>query len=104
MTDETKELLEDVKMVLEEAIDDEWADYSRSYSRFTYTEDFEAYGNTYVSTGKYLTEQSEEEFRNSFKERLSVDELIESLKRNPYFKETLKRYIESYAENKQIWV
>ena len=98
-----QELLEDVELALEEALEDEWCNACQQYDYFQEAEEYEAYGDTFVSTGRYLTEESEWAFRTNFQRDNDVDEFIEKLKLNPDFKNALKKYIEHYANTAQIW-
>ena len=100
---DVKESLEDVKQVILETINDEWATACDQWD-FQTAEDYEAYGDTYVSTGKYITDESEWGFREEFKRENDVDEFIEKLKKNNDFREVVKKFIENYAYTTDLYV
>lgn len=98
---EFKELLEDLKCVVQECLDDEWVEACRNYD-FERAEEHEAYGDTYVSSGSYITERSEEAFRQDFKMSNDPDELIKKLMVYPGFRETLKDLVKEYSKTKEL--
>lgn len=104
MSHELKELLEDVKMTIEETVDDEWTVACQNYDYFKEAEEWEKAGDAYYSSGKYITEESENAFRTTFKRDYDVDTVIEKLRLSPTFRDALKQYIESYADTKQLWI
>lgn len=98
---EFNELLEDLKCVVQECLDDEWYVACRDYD-FDSSEEYEAYGDTYVSSGSYITESSEEAFRQDFKMSNDPDELIKKLMVYPGFRETLKDLVKEYSKTKEL--
>ena len=104
MTTELKELFEDAKAIIKETIDDEWVVACQNYDYFEYKEEHEAYGDTYVSSGSYMTEESETGFREEFKKENDVDEFIDKLKTNPDFRACIKNLVKEYADTEEIYV
>lgn len=100
-TTEYEELLEDAKYCIRETLEDEWFLACQRHE-FDYTEDHEAYGDTYVSTGSYITEKSEEDFRQRFEDDNDPNELIDKLKLNPTFCECLKSLVKEFVKNAEI--
>ena len=103
MTTELKELFEDVKMITEETIDDEWEVACQNYPYFSYKEEYEPCGDTYVSTGRYMTEESETAFREEFKRENKIDDFIDKLKTNPDFRKCIENLVKEYADTKEIY-
>lgn len=98
---EQQEILEDIKCTITDTLDDEWIKACESYE-FETDSDYAAYGNTFVSTGSYITEDSEEDFRKSFMQENNPDELVKKLMLDPFFRESLKNLVKEYANNKEI--
>lgn len=80
-----------------------WMKHCQNFN-FKSAEDYEAYGDTYVGTGSYITDESEEKCREEFEKEVDADALIDELKTNPSFKDSLKQLIESWAWEKQLEV
>lgn len=104
MSKELKELLEDIKMTIEETVDDEWTVACQNYDYFKEAEEWEKAGDAYYSSGKYITEESEEAFRTNFQRDYDVDTVIDKLRLSPTFREAIKDYIKEYASNKQLYL
>lgn len=97
------ELFEDLKMVIYEALEDEWVTACDQWD-FQTAEDYEAYGDTYVSTGRYITDESEAGFREEFKTENDVGEFLDKLKKNPNFVEVFNKLIEKYTYERELEV
>lgn len=107
MTTENKnefnELLEDFKACVEQTLDDEWSKSCQDYDFDTKTE-YEAWGDTYVSSGTYITDRSEEAFRRDFKLSNDPDELMKKLLIDPVVREILKDLVKEYVKTKELEV
>ena len=101
MENEVKELLEDIKCELMDLLDVEWQKACESYD-FDCDEDYAPYGDTYVSTGSYITDESESGFRQYFIEQNEPDELVQKLMLVPYVKKFLSDLVKEYAKNKEV--
>ena len=75
-----------------EELNDQWAKHCRNYD-FKTACDYEAYGDTYVSTGSYITDESDQKCREDFEKNMTVDEFIDCLKLNPSFKGSIQKLI-----------
>ena len=102
MSNELKELLEDIKMTIEETVDDEWTVACQNYDYFETAEEYERVGDSFYSSGKYITEESENAFRTTFQRDYDVDTVIDKLRSSPTFREAIKDYIKEYANSKQL--
>lgn len=98
---EFNELLEDLKGVVQDCINDEWFEACQNYE-FETAEEYEAYGDTYVSSGSYITDRSNEAFRQDFEMDNQPDELIKKLMVYPGFRETLKDLISEVVKTKEL--
>ena len=98
---EEKELLEDLKGIIFDCLNDEWHN-AIDVNDFKVKRDYEAYGDTYVSTGDYITEESETKFREGFKQDITPEEFIEKLKVYPDFMATLKKLIAKHADTANL--
>ena len=103
MSNEVKELLEDVKCVITETLDDEWATAVGQWD-FKTMSDYAPYGDTFVGTGRYITDEDDTKFREEFISENVPDELIQKLILNPDFKDVLKKLVREYAYNKELVV
>ena len=82
--------VENFKEIIEKELKKYYNDYSDRYDH-EYCEDLEAYGDTYVGSGSYITENSEEQCFDDFKEDFDVDEFFsEYLNENIDFRELIK--------------
>lgn len=102
-TNELNELLEDVKMIVQETLDDEWSNECQRWD-FDSSEEYEAYGDTFVSSGSYITENSENKFREYFKDENQPEYLIKKLQANPDFVKCLKDLVKEYVQTKELEV
>ena len=100
---ETNRLLDTLKETIKEWLDDEWATQCDQYD-FQHAEDYERYGDTWVSTGKYITDESDTAFREDFKSMFDFDTIMERLKEQPGFKETLMDWVKSYADSEDLYL
>lgn len=100
---EFNELLEDFKACVEQTLDDEWSKACQDYDFDTKTE-YEAWGDTYVSSGTYITDRSEEAFRRDFKLSNDPDELMKKLLIDPVVREILKDLVKEYVKTKELEV
>jgi len=98
---EEKELLEDLKGIIFDCLNDEWHN-AIDVKDFKVERDYEAYGDTYVSTGDYITEESETKFREGFKQDITPEEFIEKLKVYPDFMATLRKLIAEHADTANL--
>lgn len=80
-----------------------WKKHCQHFN-FKTGEDYEAYGDTYVSSGSYITDESDEACREEFEKEVDADTIIDELKTNPSFKDSLKQLIESWAWEKELEV
>ncbi len=99
----TKEAFEWVQDDLHDALMGLWMKHCNRY-HFDYDEEMEAYGDTYVSSGRYLTDESDEECREDFEKNLNADELLDELKMDSNFKDSLNALIEAWAWEKELAV
>lgn len=103
MENEEKELLLDIQGIISDALQDEWVNQCQHYD-FQTSEESELYGNTWVSTGKYITEESENAFRKLFTTDITVDSFIDTLRTSPDFRGTIKKLIEEHANTADLWI
>ena len=103
MSNEVKELLEDVKYVISETLNDEWAT-AVDQRDFKTRSDYAPYGDTFVSTGGYITDEDDTKFREEFISENTPDELIQKLILNPDFKNVLGKLVREYAYDKELEV
>jgi len=96
-----QELLEDINDVILECLEEEWCN-ALDHADFQTTRDYEAYGDTYVSSGDYITEESENCFREGFKQDMTPDEFIERLVIYPGFKEYIGKLIKEHADTADL--
>lgn len=101
MNNELDELLEDIKMSIRNTLDDEWKEACQDYD-FEYAEEHEAYGDTYVSSGMYITERSDAAFRQDFEESNDPNEFIDKLKLNPEFCSLIRDLVKTYTNNEEL--
>lgn len=92
---------------LYECVDEEigwlWTRHCGGYN-FNCREEHEAYGNTFVSSGRYITDESEEECREEFEKNTDVNDVIERLKESEPFKKCVLKMIEDCAWHKKLEV
>lgn len=100
-TNEYQELLEDLKYIVSETIADEWHDACHNYD-FNVEEDHEAYGDTYVSSGTYITDKESDDFRDKFEWANEPNDLIDKLRLNPQFCECLKNLVKEFTKTAEI--
>ena len=100
---EKQELLEDLKCIVTEILDDEWS-IAKDNFNFETNEEYEAYGDTYVSSGSYITDESDTKFRESFKQNHDVEQMLSLFKTSPDFCECIKNLVKEYANEKELEV
>ena len=96
-TSEEKELLEDIKCCILDTLDEEWRNHLDNYE-FNTREESEAYGDTFVSRGRFITDESDTKCRESFKQDHDALDFIDKLKADPYFVSCVKNLINEYAD------
>ena len=100
MTNEVKELLEDTKCVIHDVLEEEWGKEVEQWDGFEYENESEAYGDTYVRSGSYITDESDTDFRENFKQNHDVDTFIDLLKANPDFRNCIQELVKEYADTR----
>lgn len=95
--------LEDIDEEIEEELSVLWKKHCQSFG-FNTSEDYEAYGDTYVSSGKYITDESDQECREKFTQDVTADDLIDALRANPMFRKALNNIIDTWAYNTELEV
>ena len=100
---ETKEILQWLSDSISDTMDGLWAKHCQHFD-FSCDEDYAPYGDTFVSTGSYITDESDHECREAFEQNLSVDTLIEELKVSKDFRDCLAELIETWAYEKELEV
>lgn len=106
MTDkkvDVKEALEWVMDSIHDTMKDLWFKHCQSYD-FDTAEETEAYGDTYVSSGSYITDESDERCRECFEGNYDADAIIDELKTDPNFKECLNELVKAWAWEKELEV
>ena len=78
-----------------------WGKHCQSYE-FDAMEDYAPYGDTYVGTGSYITDESDQDCREAFEGKYDADALIEELKTDQNFKECLNELIKAWAYEKEL--
>jgi len=101
MKNELKELYEDAKMIIKETLDDEWRT-QLDVTDFTIHRDYEAYGDTYVSTGDYISDEDDTKFREGFIQDHDADVVIDLLRANPDFRKCMVDLVKEYAYNADL--
>ena len=98
---DTKEALVCTMDAIHDLVANLWAKHCKGYD-FSTAEDYEAYGDTYVGTGSYITDESDEKCREDFEGNYDADAVIEELKTDTNFKECLNELIKAWAWEKEL--
>ena len=101
MKKELNELYEDAKTIISETLDDEWAK-QLDVTDFKIRREYEAYGDTYVSSGDYIADEDDTKFREGFIQDHDADAIIDLLRVNPDFRKCLVDLVEEYAYYKDL--
>ena len=96
-------LLDNAMLDIFDELNDQWIKHCRSYN-FKTLKEYEAYGNTYVSDGSYITDESDQKCREDFEKDMTTDEFIDCLRLNPSFRNSIAKLIEWWAYNKELEV
>lgn len=101
--DERAEILNDIKCDVEDEMGDVWFSKCQSYV-FPAEDDYAPYGDTFVSTGRYITDEADQEFREDFEKNFDFELFCDRLKYNPSFKESVMKLAEQYAWSEELKV
>ena len=92
---------------LYECVDEElFALWKKHCNRFCFhpMKDYAAYGDTYVDTPSYITDEEDQRCREEFEKDVTPQELIDALSINTSFKDCLSKIISSWASEKDLEV
>lgn len=78
-------------------------EYVKEHS-FKTMRDCAPYGDTEVEVCQYATDEEEDEFREEAEKSISVDDVIEALKKDKYFRSSLQELIEYVCWNRGLEV
>jgi hypothetical protein len=98
-----KEALQWTADSIHETLDGLWTKHCQSYD-FDCDEDYAPYGDTYVSTGSYITDESDEKCREYFENNYDANAIIDELKTDTNFKECLNELVKAWAWQKELEV
>ena len=79
---------------------DEWADQHT----FKTIRDYAPYGDTEVEVCQYTTDEDQCEFRENLEKELDVDTIIEKLKQDKHFRESIQDMISYVTWNRDVEV
>lgn len=64
--------------------------------------DYAPYGDTEVEVCQYVTDEDQEEFREETEKEITVDDVIDKLKQDPYFRSSIEDMIQYVCWNRDI--
>ena len=86
---------ETIKELIKFELRNYYEDYRDNYE-CEYSEDTEAYGDTYVGTGQYMSEEVENQCVEDFQDSLDVDDFIfDRIKENTDFRNIIINMVEN---------
>lgn len=86
---------------IEDIVNDMWYDHVHGWE-FETEEDYAPYGDTFVSTGSYITDEEEEKCRRNFKGNVGVEEICKELLKSHSFQVLVKKIVANVAEDSDI--
>jgi len=66
--------------------------------------DYAPYGDTEVEVCQYITDEDDEKFRNETEKELDVDTIIDKLKEDKHFRESIQDMIKYVVWNREVEV
>lgn len=100
---EIEEAIKYVGDTVFDVIGSEFDKQSEDYD-FDWMSDYAPYGSTFVESDRYILDESEEQFRTCFEEEMTVDSVIEMLKNDNSFRESIKEMVKYVAWNRSVSV
>ena len=64
--------------------------------------DYVAYGDTFVSSGRYITDESDQEIRESFEKNITAKEVVDVLVKDINFRRCIERLVDKWAYEKEL--
>lgn len=96
-----QEMIADVGDTIHDALAYEFDQQKDSYEFETESNEV-PYGDTYANEGNYITEESEEQFRESFSDDMSFEKIMDILKEDEQFKMAVMDLATYISVNREV--
>lgn len=86
-----------LKHIIEQVADKHFEAYSNNFDHET-EENYVPYGDTYVSSGSYITDRSIKNCVEHYKDDFDIDDFLDELKEDDAFRDIVKKIVLKHLE------